>query len=154
MLYIDNDIYVDLECRGELIDGACAQDDVNIYVQGHESVTMTEELLAKVKAGVTKRTHGCYDLSAMTIKEKSDCEFDATCQFDALHTAPDFLPTRLLGEWKMVGHMTPEGANNVFKTYSSRVLFARDHHLEFAFSGQREYVTIIYFLHPHHINNL
>ena len=71
MLFINDDLYVDLECRGELVDGACSQDDVNIYVQGHESITMTPQLLDEVKAEIAKRTHSCFDLSSIEIREKS-----------------------------------------------------------------------------------
>ena len=70
MLFVGHGMYIDMECKQNFEDGACAQDDVAFFVQTrHHDVS--DALVAEAKEEIRKRTHGCYDLSALETRPKS-----------------------------------------------------------------------------------
>ena len=63
-------MYIDMECKANFEDGRCSQDDVTFFVQSRD-YNPSEELLAFAREEIIKRTHGCYDVSDLSIREQN-----------------------------------------------------------------------------------
>ena len=62
VLHSDDNIYIEMECKGELHHGACDVDHVAffLYSRTHD---VTQELKDNAVRIIRDATHGCYDLS-------------------------------------------------------------------------------------------
>ena len=75
MLYVGEDMYVDMECKANFADGACAQEDVAFFVQTRAHHEVTDDIISVAREQIWKHTHGCYDLSGLERRDQSSTYF-------------------------------------------------------------------------------
>ena len=70
VLHSDDNIYIEMECKGELHHGACDVDHVAffLYSRTHD---VTQELKDNAVRIIRDATHGCYDLSDFHMLEEN-----------------------------------------------------------------------------------
>ena len=70
VIYYDDSIYIEMECKGELQHGVCDVDNVAFFLYSRTN-DVTPELLENAQRLIRDATLGCYDLSEFHLLEIS-----------------------------------------------------------------------------------